>query len=368
MHRYRLNRRFSSPGGAARSCPNRAGAARRWMSKRMPGRWLPCRRCRSRWEILPLDAARPGRRTGCRPWSDVARASPPTCWWQARPSLSSRWRLTSVMSPTWTMWTMRPAVGPRHPPGWLGSSRAGPGSGAWRRRSSPWSRLSRPPGRAGSRCPPSSAWPAGGTGMPMSWGPPAARSWHHGCHGPPVASAVPGAPRPASAPASRRRSAPGSPWSLPRHRSLVTFPTPMVSGTSGGWRVSRLPGQNGPGPGRRAVRYGVPRPVRAVVPAAAEKIHGRPVTEWSGRRRCRSRSISRLAARPPVIRSQAGFPPPGAAVGPPLALSSASALRATPTTCTPASRSMRRTPMVCRWARRTSRATVRSTPPLDVIA
>ncbi len=48
--------------------------------------------------------------------------------------------------------------------------------------------------------------------------------------------------------------------------------------------------------------------------------------------------------------------------------SSTSALRATPTTCTPVSRSMRRTPIVWRWARRTSLAMVRSTPPLEAIA
>src|SRR5512135_3396555 len=63
------------------------------------------------------------------------------------------------------------------------------------------------------------------------------------------------------------------------------------------------------------------------------------------------------------------LPLPGAAPAASLpAESSASALRATPTTCTPSARSISRPPIVCRCARRTSRATVRRTPPLDAIA
>ena len=48
--------------------------------------------------------------------------------------------------------------------------------------------------------------------------------------------------------------------------------------------------------------------------------------------------------------------------------SGSSALRATATIVTPSGRFISRTPMVCRCARRTSRALVRITPPLDVIA
>ncbi len=315
-------------------------------------------------QALPRRHPSRRRRQHHRPRSDAA-PSDPTRSRNARPDAPSRWRpIPGSHRPP------RPkAAGPQTsgPPKRSGlrvlrRRRASPGSGDRGRHPGPWPICSHPLDQAerpARRCDggwcrmrpgrrnPASRWPPGGAGAPMSQEAPAAQPRHRGYHGPPVASAGPGSPTMPSAPASRRHA----------HRT----PNPGATLTPG------LPGRNGPGPARHAVRSRVPRPVRAAAPTVAGKIHGRPVTGWSGRHRCRSRSFSRLAARP-VIRPQAGSPPPGPAVEPSFALSSASALRATPTTCTLGSRSMRRTPMVCRWARRTSRATVRSTPPLDVIA
>ncbi len=307
--RLRRGRRASSWVAAARSCPDPTGVSRRtaraWMrtlrfqTSRGRGRarsWPQARSSRwaRSWRRLARQAARNRRPLVlCEPARTLAQPAAP--------------RSASMVL------KQRPVLRRYRPPEQSGGSaqRAWPGSVA-------------PVGDPGNQRKPASRdhapdrWPArlaGRTGLKRSAGAP--ESGAPESPGPRVAFAGPGSRTGPSAPGSRhlRRRTPTS--------------GPVVSG-----------------PRRPACHFGHPGPAPAAAPTATGKIHGRPTTDWFGRHRCRSRSFSRLAR--PVIRPQAESAPPGLLVEPLPPLSSASALRATPTTCTPGSRSMSRTPMVCR--------------------